>query len=320
MSRGPLFQGDYCPRLSGHETFTLRYGWLKKAFDAIEKTNGGQESKSVFLNEDSIARFGVGKNMVSSMRHWAESVDILAEDKVESIIHTTRFGQKLFGAKGLDPYMEHPATLWLIHWKLAAYADKKTTWFWAFNHYPDIAFDREHLIRGLERLAKERAWRRASGTTIKNDVACFIRTYVPQQSSRGGHDDVLESPLAELGLIKAIGKHDGFRFVRGPKPSLGNGVFVYALLDFWRRFSPNATTLSFESLVHEPCSPGRAFLLNDNDVIDRLAALGTVTSDAFQWSETANLKQVMRNADLNPETILDCIDTDYPKIKRSAAA
>ena len=59
-------------------------------------------------------------------------------------------------------------------------------------------------------------------TTIKNDVACFIRTYVPQQASRpAGNDDALESPLTELGLIKAIGRRDGFRFVRGPKPSLG---------------------------------------------------------------------------------------------------
>ena len=58
------------------------------------------------------------------------------------------------------------------------------------------------------------------------------------------HDDVLESPLTELGLIKAIGKQDRFRFVRGPKATLGDGVFVYALLNFWSRYFPNAATLS----------------------------------------------------------------------------
>ena len=319
MPRGPLFQSGYSPRLSGHETFPLRYGWLKKAFDAIEKTEGGQESKSVFLSEDAIARFGVGKNMVASMRHWAEAIGVI-EEKEESGIQAATLGLKLFGAKGLDPYMEHPATLWLIHRQLAA-RPEKTTWFWAFNYYPDIAFDREHLVRGLQRLAKDRAWSRAAGTTIKNDVACFIRTYVPQQSSkRGGHDDALESPLAELGLIKATGKRDGFHFVRGPKPSLGNGVFVYALLDFWNNFSPKASTLSFEAIVHEPGSPGRVFLLDENDVVDRLATLGAVTNGACQWSETASLKQVVRSIDLDPKTILDYVDMDYAKNKRRAAA
>ena len=34
MLRGRLYEDDYKPKLSGHETFPLRYGWLKKAFDA----------------------------------------------------------------------------------------------------------------------------------------------------------------------------------------------------------------------------------------------------------------------------------------------
>ena len=34
MTRGPLYEPDYKPQFSGHETFPLRYGWLKKAFDA----------------------------------------------------------------------------------------------------------------------------------------------------------------------------------------------------------------------------------------------------------------------------------------------
>ena len=40
-------------------------------------------------------------------------------------------------------------------------------------------------------------------------------------SGKASHEDVLESPLPELGLVKPVGKRDGFRFVRGNKPSLG---------------------------------------------------------------------------------------------------
>ena len=48
----------------GHETFPLRYGWLKKAFDAVAEEEATGNERSVFLAADAIARFGVGRNMV----------------------------------------------------------------------------------------------------------------------------------------------------------------------------------------------------------------------------------------------------------------
>lgn len=320
MARGPLFKDDYRPQLSGHETFPLRYGWLKKTYDAVAATEGDSENKSVFLGDDAIARFGVGKNMVASMRHWGSAAGILTESQGSPLVHTTELGGKLFGAAGLDPYMEHPATLWLVHWHLSARADK-TTWFWAFNHYPALTFDRDHLVKGISRLAKDRGWSRVATATVKNDVACFIRTYVPQQpSGQAGNDNALESPLTELGLIKAIGKRDGFRFVRGPKSTLGDGVFVFALLDFWSRYSKKAATLSFEAIAHEPGGPGRVFLLDENDVADRLASLDDVTAGKLRWSETAGLKQVVRDPDLRFESILSYVDMDYAGATRREAA
>lgn len=320
MARGPLFQDDYRPQLSGHETFPLRYGWLKKAYDAVASTEDDSENKSVFLSDDAIARFGVGKNMVASMRHWGSATGILTESQGAPVIRTTEFGRLLFGAGGLDPYMEHPAALWLVHWHLAA-RPVKTTWFWAFSHYPALTFEREHLANGISRLAKDRGWSRVAAATVKNDVACFIRTYVPQQSAGlAGDDDVLESPLTELGLIKAIGKRNGFRFVRGPKSTLGDGVFVYALLDFWSRYSKNAATLSFEAIAHEPGGPGRVFLFDADEVAERLAGLDDATDGKLRWSETAGLKQVVRDSDLNFEIALSFVETEYSGSRRWEAA
>lgn len=319
MARGPLYQDNYKPQLSGHETFPLRYGWLKKAYDAVQATEEDPDNKSIFRADDAIARFGVGKNMVGSMRHWANAAGVIAEAQGAPGIRATELGKKLFGPRGVDPFMEHPATLWLVHWQLAARPDK-TTWFWAFNHYPALMFEREHLVKGLDRLAKERNWSRVAATTIKNDVACFVRTYVAQQpSAQDGHEDALESPLTELGLIKSVGKRDGFRFVRGPKSTLGDGVFIYALLDFWSGYS-KAMTLSFEAIAHEPGGPGRVFLLDENDIADRLAALDDVTGGALRWSETAGLKQVVRDAGTNLEKPLKFVDIDYSGAGRRRAA
>lgn len=310
MARGPLYQEEYRPQLSGHETFPLRYGWLKKAFDAIHATEAQPENKSVFLGEDAIARFGVGKNMVASMRHWAGAAGILMEEPGSNVIRTTELGRRLFGPGGLDPYMEHPATLWLLHWHLSGHP-AKTTWFWAFNHFPDMVFERDSLVKGVEQLAADRAWSRVAGATVKRDVECFVRTYVAHPSrGQASHEDTLESPLTELGLIKAIGRRDGFRFVRGPKSSLGAGVFLYALIDFWGRYS-QAQTLSFEAIAHEPGSPGRVFLLDENDVAERLLDLDEVTGGTFRWSETAGLKQVLRAAEPTADEAFRYVELDY---------
>lgn len=312
--QGPLHQRGYQPRLSGHETFPLRYGWLKKVHDRVSEIEPqGENSKAVCWGDDAIARFGVGKNMVASMRHWANAVGIIEEPPGTGRVRRTAFGRVLCSRRGLDPHLEHPASLWLIHWKLATAWEKKTTWCWAFNHYPIIIFERTQLVDGLARFAQDQGWARAAHTTIRSDISCFIRTYVPQPtSSKAGCDDTLESPLIELCLIKHLPKRNAFRFARGPKTTLGNGVFACALLEFWATFA-DASTLSFEAIAHGLGSPGRVFMLDENDVIDRLSNVEDVTDGALRWSETAGLKQVVRHPDLvlNWDNAIRFAKSDY---------
>lgn len=310
MSRGPIYEAGYRPQLTGHETFPLRYGWLKKVFDAVHASEPDPDNKTLFLSDDAIARFGVGKNMVAAMRHWATAAGVIAEGETSTSLITTALGRKLFGPDGLDPYMEHPATLWLIHWQLAG-RPEKTTWFWSFNNFPGATFDRERLVKGLEKVAREQNWARVSTATIRRDVECFVRTYVPRPASaHASPEDTLESPLTELGLIKAIGKRDGFRFVRGPKSTLGDGVFLYAMVDFWSRHS-SARTLSFEAIAHEPGAPGRTFMLDEEDLAERLIDLDEFTQGLFRWSETAGLRQVIREGELSLDAALEFIEFDY---------
>ena len=239
---------------------------------------------------------------------------LIEEASTERRLVTTALGRRLFGDGGLDPYMEHPATLWLIHWRLCS-RPAKATWFWAFNHCPVLAFERDTLVRAIERLARDRGWSHASSATIGRDVTCFVRMYAPQHASGASagnvQEDALESPLTELGLIRRTGGLDGFRFVRGRKRSLGAGVFAYAVTDFWDRFS-DAQTLSFEALAHEPGSPGRVFLLDEDDVAERLAELEDASRGVYRWSETAGLKQLIRSRAPTPDEAMASIALDYP--------
>ncbi len=311
MLRGRIFQADYRPQFSGHETFPLRYGWLKKAFDAVRKIEKQEDNRTVFTDEDAIARFGVGKNMVSSMRNWAAASGIIQDDTKKGHIATTSLGKRLLSDDGLDPYMENPATSWLVHWHLCG-REAKTTWFWAFSYFPHAFFERGTMVKAVLKLAKDRQWNRASPTTIKSDVACFIRTYASSYTQGHTNDEeTLESPLTELELIRQVGKRDGFQFACGDKPSLGMGVFSYAVHDFWSLHNPNVQVLSFEALAHEPGSPGRVFLLHENDMVDRLVNMEHFSRGVYRWSETAGLKQLLRNRALHDDQAVGLIEPDY---------
>lgn len=315
MSRGLLFSDGFKPQFSGHETFPLRYGWLKKAYDAVSKAElNSNAPKGVFSSDDAIADFGVGKNMVTSIRHWAVACDIIEEIKDKSgSYHTTALGKMLFDDNnGVDPFLESLASLWLIHWQLSGTPSKTTTWYWVYNHYPNRNFDRDHLSKGLLTLCQHLNLQKIAPVTIKRDVECFIRTYV----SKGGtehfvHEDNLECPLTELSLIKPMGKRDGFQTARGPKSTLPDSVFIYALLSFWENFT-HAKTLSFEAILYEPGSPGRIFLLDENDLNERLVRVSDVTSGAIQWSETAGLRQLIMRKQLSQSDALSIVQSTYP--------
>lgn len=296
------------PQFSGHETFTLKYGWLKKAYDFAADTQGNE--RSVFLREDAAAQLGVGKNMASSMRHWAKVAGIIADFNGTEIV--TKLGRFVFDATaGHDPFMENPSTSWIIHWNLSSSAAQKTTWFWAFNCFNEIDFERDTMERQLGNLVLNRNWKRVAPSTIKRDVACFIRTYAAQPpSSKSTFEDEMESPLTELGLLTQQTR-DRFRFIRGQKRSLGAGAFGYALAQFWRTQSPGLTSLSFDALAHEPGSPGRVFLLDENSLFDLCGQLEEASKGIYRWSETAGLRQLVRTGE--PDEVHDrkMLSMDY---------
>ena len=79
MSAHGLISDGYRPSFSGHETFPLRYGWLQKAYQAVNDAPSAKDAVHVFRDPDSIARFGVGRNMVGAIRYWATAAGVLEE-------------------------------------------------------------------------------------------------------------------------------------------------------------------------------------------------------------------------------------------------
>ena len=129
-------------QFSGHETFPFRYPWLKKGYDAVSADG------TVFSRDDAITTLGVGKNMVRSIRHWCLAAGVI-EDSDKYGLQASELGKLILADDGLDPYLEDPASLWLIHWQIASNRFRATTWFWTFSHFHEPEFTREALGSAL---------------------------------------------------------------------------------------------------------------------------------------------------------------------------
>lgn len=294
-------------QFSGHETFPLRQLWLRKAYVAVTRAgataNKPISPKTVFAPDVGIREFGVGKNMVAAIRHWALACDVLQEEA--GLLSAGAVGSALLsGSRGLDPYFERPATAWLVHWLLAGRALRSTTWWWVFNRVSAQVFDVDSVADALYAAAEQHG-ARVSRVTLKRDVEVCMRCYLSRRDGREA-DDAAEPLLAELGLVTEL--HSGsFQFRRGTQASLPDGIFAYALLEFWeskdKATGSKQATLSFETIAHEYGAPGRVFKLDERSVGERLTSLEEITEGQLRWSDTAGIRQISRKLKVSEERL-----------------
>jgi Protein of unknown function (DUF4007) len=281
-------------QFAGHETFPLRLLWLKKAFDAV----GDGAPSSTFQEQSAIARFGVGRNMAVSMRFWAIASGFFMER--DRTIVPTALGKMILSDDGFDPYVEAAATVWLAHWHIAGSPEMTTTTYYAFNGLAAIEFDPSTLVDELIALVSGRGWRATRGT-LKRDVEVFLRSYVRRDDAAS--EDAAEPLLAELGLIREARLGGWYEFVRGPKPSLPDAVFAYALGHYWAA-QGSSSVLTAEQLCFAPGAPGRVFKLDEDSVITRLMRIAETTDNAWRWTDTAGLRQIQRIREISVETLI----------------
>lgn len=296
---------------SGHETFPLKYGWLKKVYDIVKKSED-IDARKVFSSDQAIANFGVGKNMVASIRHWAQHTNILKYNSETKFLELSPFAHLyLSEVDGLDPWLEHANTIWLLHWNLAQ-NKSLFTYYWVFNSLNRNEFTREQIADSIVEFLSKHDHEMPSSLTLKRDIECLLRNYSHKSHSKNVSfsEDDIESPLAELNLIKRL-PHDKFLIQRGIKQNLSTEIFLYCLVEFWSKQHKTNTTLSLESVTYDPESPGRIFFLDEEAVIGYAFDTEKMQGIGIHWSETAGLRQFV---------IYDSIDKIIENTRKALAA
>ena len=69
--------------------------------------------------------------------------------------------------------------------------------------------------------------------------------------------------------------------------------------------------MTFEKICYEPGSPGRIFMLDEDTLSERLSRIDESSKNLFQWSETAGLKQIICESNLDYSQALQFIKDGY---------
>jgi hypothetical protein len=257
-----------------HETFCPRYGWLKKGFDGVAGYKGFDGDSRIFDRDDAIEKLGVGKNMVRSIRFWCMAFKALESEDSQSSLHMsgpvrpTTFANKLFSVKGWDPYLEDPASLWLLHWKLFSRPSFVTAWEIAMNSNMVSAFSMQDLSRlFIEQRDNNEAFKKFADSSFQKDASCFIRMYAPAHGRSVSEE--IECPFTSLGLLVPGDRPETWRFNLDNKTTLPDSIFLAACFEY-AQMTQQSQAISLNKLTYGFNSPGVVFKLSESTIGNRL--------------------------------------------------
>lgn len=155
-------------RLQGHEKFVLREGWINKALMIIPN------APDVFTKKNATDLFGMGNNMVKSLRYWMKAFGLTTYNSTDGT-QLTPIGQLI--AK-YDPYLEKYFTLWIMHSCIAKNKEEATTWYMYFNHCDADELEKREIeaivLREVEKYAQGKKF---SERSLNNDIDTILNMY-----------------------------------------------------------------------------------------------------------------------------------------------
>lgn len=277
------------PVFARHETFHPRFGWLKKGFDKAIET------PDVFWSEAAPTILGIGKNMVRAIKYWCIAFKVLEEIKEQGQgrrIAPTMFGRNLFGNGGWDPYLEDPASLWLLHWYLLKPPCHATSWYYIFNVFNKRTFVADEVRAGLVEF-KDSLFlnNRILESSVMKDVSCILRMFSDHHDKKVIDEDSIDSPFTELGLIHNYGDSRHYVFNTDPKRNLPPNIIVSTCLDYVDTIQESAKTISISRLAYEAGGPGLCFRLSESALADAIENIA-MQYDVISLSDTAGSIQM----------------------------
>lgn len=294
-------------KFRGHETFSIRKGWLSKGLRCVVK------NPSVFVAKDENAMdvLGIGSNMVKSLRYWLQATMLTSEPNSGQRDQLLTALGKLINE--YDPFFEEIGTLWLIHHSLSTNKEMATSWYLFFNKFDSVEFDEDDFCGFVRKYAtifdSEKV---PSDRTIGDDYKCIINTYYSKNqmsSIKDNPEDNFECPLSELGLISFVKSNSiGNRVYRKQTPNI-ESIPIEIALAMILYFANGKDEILISSLVKDENSISKICNLDTANLL--LVLYSLEQSRYINVIRTAGLDVIRITTNMTYE---DCIKAYYNKI------
>lgn len=293
-------------KFRAHETFFIRKGWLSKGMKYVDKTKG-----KVFISKDEnpMDVFGIGSNMVKSLRYWLQATGLTEEKKVGKRVQIfTYLGETIFKN---DCYIEETGTLYLLQYQLASNKYDATAWYFFFNEFNMSEFSRDDFVSALQNYIKMNG-EDVAIRSLNDDFNCIINTYVPRfkiNPNRVNPESNIDCPFGELGLVDILSKEK--KTYRKSVPLAGT-INPWVALAVIVQEAKGEKEISLNELLNTPCNIGRVFNLDAITMLDLLYQIEQLGEIKINRTAGLDVIRILQN-----RTFEDCVDRYYGSINNA---
>ncbi len=277
-------------RLQGHEKFALRDGWLSKALKLVNMDKNTEYSE-VFLRKDAPDIFGIGNNMVKSLRYWLKALGI-AEEKSGVGVKLSPIGQII---KDYDPYIEDIFTIWVLHSNLAMNFKEATTWYLFFNEFDALDFKKSQLFDSLKSQLLNYV-EKFPPKSLQSDIDILLNMY-SKDKEINDPEEKNQSPFTQLGLVKY---RDGeYTKMHPDKRIINEWNVLFELM----KENKLGDSLSISNLIEGKESIASIYQLTAtfvNELLDKLDSRNLI-----KVNRTAGLDVIYIETDMKSEDVLE---------------
>lgn len=274
-------------RLQGHEKFSLREGWLTKGLTIIEN------NPKAFLDKYAPDDFGIGSNMVKSLRYWMKAFGLIEEHGAEGA-ELTEYAKLILK---YDKYFEDVFSVWLLHSNIVGNVSEATTWYMFFNKCDLQDFgknDIERVIgREIDKYTNNQGYAEKS---LKNDIDVLLNMYSKDKTD-SDPEEKNTSPMSQLGLVKQ-GYNEYSR--KRPDRRIVNEWLV--LYEIAKRLQ-NEESISIDSIAVGDNSLSNIYqmdLVTINELLDQLDEM-----EYIRITRTAGLDTIYKVKDITAVQVIE---------------
>ena len=246
------------------------------------------ETPDVFLRKDAPDIFGIGSNMVKSLRYWMRTLGL-----------TNSNGSALTDLAKIilqyDPYFEKSFTWWILHSNIARNKEEATTWYLYFNYCDADDLDKDEICAILYReLLKYAKGQKFSDKSLYNDIDVLLNMY-GRVKDKTDPEDKSVSPFVQLGLVKNL--NGKYVKCHPERKDFSEMTVLYELAIIMKE----RDNVSIEDVIESENGLRKIYNLTPvmaNDYLDKLDAAGYLRLD-----RTAGLDMVYSVKKLSPAKI-----------------